>query len=53
LIATAARTSRNIYVLSDIGNEKCFIGKEDEGWIWHKIMGHINFDNLVKVNKKE
>jgi hypothetical protein len=30
LVATAARTSSNIYVLSEIGNEKCFLGKEDE-----------------------
>jgi hypothetical protein len=33
LITTTARTSRNIYVLSEIGNEKCFLGKEDESWI--------------------
>jgi hypothetical protein len=53
LISTAARTSSNIYVLSEIGNEKCFLGKENEGWIWHRRMGHIHFDNLFKVNIKE
>jgi hypothetical protein len=53
LIATTARTSSNRYVLSEIGNEKYCLGKEDEGWIWHKIMGHIHFENLVKVNRKE
>jgi hypothetical protein len=53
VIATTARTSSNIYVLSEIGNEKCFLGKEYESWIWHKRMGHIHFDNLVKVNKRE
>ena len=53
LVATAARTSSNIYVLSEIGNEKCFIGKEDEIWLWNKRMGHMNFDNLVKFNKRE
>jgi hypothetical protein len=53
LIAIDVRTSSNIYVLSEIGNEKCFLGKEDEIWIWHKIMGHIHFDNLVKVSKRE
>jgi hypothetical protein len=53
LIATDARTSSNIYVLSEIGNEKCCLGKEDEIWIWHKRMGHIHFDNLTKVNKIE
>jgi hypothetical protein len=52
LIATTARTPSNVYVLSEIGNEKCCIGKEDEGWLWKKILGHINFDNLAKVSKK-
>jgi hypothetical protein len=53
LVATAARASRNIYVLSEIGNEKCFLRKEDEICLWNRIMGHIHFDNLVKVNKRE
>jgi hypothetical protein len=53
LIATIARTSSNIYVLSEIGNEKCYLGKEDESWLWNKRMGHIHFDNLVKVSKRE
>jgi transposase InsO family protein len=53
LVTTAVRTSSNIYVLSEIGNEKCCLGKEDESWLWHKRMGHMHFDNLVKVNKRE
>jgi hypothetical protein len=52
LVATIVRTSSNIYVLSEIGNEKCCLGKEDEAWLWQKIMGHTNFENLVKVSKK-
>jgi hypothetical protein len=53
LIATTTRTSSNIYILSEIGNKKCCQGKEDESWLWHKRMGHIHFDNLVKVSKRE
>jgi transposase InsO family protein len=53
LVGTAARTSNNIYVLSEIGNEKCCLGKEDESWLWNRRMGHMHFDNLVKVNKRE
>jgi hypothetical protein len=53
LIATTARTSSNIYVLSEIGNEKCSLRKEDENWLWNRRMGHIHFDNLVKVSKRE
>jgi hypothetical protein len=37
LIATTARTSRNIYVFSEIGNEKCFLGKEDESWLQRNL----------------
>jgi transposase InsO family protein len=40
-------------VLSEIGNEKCCLGKKDESWIWHGRMGHMHFDNLIKVRKRE
>jgi hypothetical protein len=53
LIAKIVRTSSNIYVLSEIGNEKCCLGKEDEIWLWKRRMCHIHFDNLVEVNKRE
>jgi hypothetical protein len=52
VVATIVRTSRNIYILSETGNEKCCLGKEEEIWILHTRMGHINFDNIIKVNKK-
>jgi hypothetical protein len=41
------------YVLSEIGNEKFFLGKEDESWLWHRRMGHIHLDNLIKISKRE
>jgi transposase InsO family protein len=53
LVATTRRTPNNIYVLNEIGREKCCLGKENESWLWHRRMGHINFDNLVKINRKE
>ena len=52
LVATTARTPNKIYILKEIGKESCCLGKEDESWLWHKRMGHINFKNLVKVSKK-
>jgi hypothetical protein len=52
LVTTTTRTSSNIYVLGEIGNEKCFLGKEDESWLWHRRMGHMHFDNLFKVSKR-
>jgi hypothetical protein len=53
LVSTATRTSSNILLLRKIGNEKCCLGKEDEIWLWHKRMGHMHFDNLVKFSKRE
>jgi hypothetical protein len=53
LVTTTVRTSRNIYLLSEIENKKCFPGKENEVWLWHRRMGHINFDNLFKVGKNK
>jgi hypothetical protein len=53
LVAIVVRTSSNIYVLSEIGNEKCCLGNEYEVWIWNRRMGHINFDSLFKFKKKE
>jgi hypothetical protein len=52
LVGTATRTSNNIYIL-DEKDENCYLGHEDESWLWHKRLGHINFDNLIQLNKKE
>ena len=53
LVAITTRTLNNIYVLDKIESEKCHLGKEDERWIWHRRMGHIHVDNLVKVYKNQ
>jgi hypothetical protein len=29
------------------------MGQTDEIWLWHRRMGHMNFDNLVKINTKK
>lgn len=26
--------------------------KMDEIWLWHKILGHLNFDDIVKLRRK-
>jgi hypothetical protein len=53
LVAIMIRTPNNIYILTEIRKKICFFGNENESWLWHKIMGHMNFDNLVKINRKE
>lgn len=29
------------------------MGQVDDSWLWHRRLGHINFDNLVKMSSKE
>jgi hypothetical protein len=53
LVATVIRTPNNIYILNEIIKERCCLGKEDESWLWNRRMGHMHFDNLVKINRKE
>jgi hypothetical protein len=52
LVGTATRTPNNIYIL-DEKKENCYLGNEDESWLWHKRLGHINFENIIQLNKKE
>jgi hypothetical protein len=53
LVATIVRNPNNIYILNEIGVERCCLGRENESWIWNIRMRHMNFDNLVKINIKE
>ena len=49
---TATRTPNNIYIL-DEKDENCYLGNGDESWLRHKILRHVNFDNLIQLNKNE
>jgi len=51
-VGTTTRTPRNIYILDEVIDE-CHYGKDDESWLWHKRLGHINFDNVVKLKQKD
>ena len=53
VVATVTRTPENIYILDKVNQVSCYMGKEDESWLWHRRLGHINFDNLVKISKKK
>jgi hypothetical protein len=43
----------NVYVLDEVKGEKCCMGKLNESWLCHRRMGHIKFDNLVKLSKTQ
>jgi hypothetical protein len=53
LVATTTRTPSDVYILNVEKEEKCCMSQIDEKWLWNRIMGHINFDNLVRVSNKE
>jgi hypothetical protein len=50
LVGTTPRAPENVYTLNTKLNEECHINLVDESWLWQRRLGHINFDNLVKVN---
>jgi hypothetical protein len=33
--------------------KKCCMGQVNESWLWHRRMGHINFGNILKLNKTQ
>jgi hypothetical protein len=53
LVAVAPRTSSNVYILNIDEEEKCCLSQVDERWLWHRRLGHLIFDNLIKANEKK
>jgi len=53
LVESAYRTSNNVFILNEIQAEKCYMGKTNEIWLWHRRIGHMNFNNLVKNDTKQ
>ena len=51
VVGTAIRNKNNIYVLNSVKSERCYLSKVDESWLWHRRLGHLHFDNLVKISK--
>lgn len=41
----------NIYILKK-ESEECYISKQDESWLWHRRLGHLNFDHIIRISKK-
>jgi hypothetical protein len=47
-VAKGIRTENNVYVLKE-NREECHLRKHDESWLWHRRLGHLNFDHLIKL----
>jgi hypothetical protein len=51
MIEKGVRTENNVHVLKE-DKEKCHLSKFDESWLWHRRLGHLNFDHIVKLNNE-
>ena len=49
-VGTVVRTPRNVYILEN--EEQCYMSQIDEIFLWHRRMGHLNFENIVKNSQK-
>jgi hypothetical protein len=48
LVAKGIRTKNNVCVLKEEKKE-CHLSKYDEIWLWHRRIGHLNFDHIIKL----
>lgn len=51
-ISQGVRNDSNLYNLCEAEGKPCLISQEKEIWLWHKRIGHVNFDNIVKICSK-
>jgi len=51
LIAKEIRTENNVYVLKE-EKEECHLSKYYESWMWHRRVGRLNFDHIIKLRNK-
>jgi hypothetical protein len=52
VVAKGIRTEDNVYALKE-NREECHLRKHDERWLWHRRLGHLNFDHLIKLKNIE
>ena len=49
---TRRQTRSNLFYL-DMENATCLVVRLDDVWLWNKMLCHVNFDNLININKKK
>ncbi len=50
LVAKGVRTENNVYILKE-EREECYLSKYDESWLWHRRLGHLHFDHIIKPSR--
>ena len=51
VVGISIRNSNDVYILEN--ENQCYLTIVDESWLWHTRLGNLNFDNLVRISKKE
>jgi FtsZ-binding cell division protein ZapB len=51
LVAKGVRTENNVYILKE-EREECHLSKYNESWLWHRRLGHLHFDHLIKLRNR-
>ena len=46
------RTKSNVYIVKK-ENEACHLSKLEESWLWHRRLGHLNFDHIIRLSKNK
>ena len=48
--------TNNVYMINldkTPNHAQCFLSKEDESWLWHRRIAHINMEQLNKLISKD
>ncbi|WP_287256536.1 hypothetical protein, partial [Stenotrophomonas sp.] len=45
------RTPNNLYIFEEGQQQKCYLSKDDEHWLWHRRLGHLSFSQIRKACK--
>ena len=52
MVAKGIKTENNVYVLKE-EQEECHLSKYDESWLWHRRLGNLKFDHIIKLVNNE
>lgn len=53
LVETGIKIINNLYTLTITLEGSCLLGQANTTQLWHKGIGHINFESLAKISTKE
>lgn len=42
-----------MYIIDDVKSETCCLSQLDESCLWHRRLGHMTFDSLIQISRKE